>query len=128
MDTKARRDFLKQSATVLGGLGLIKVLTIIPSGAFGQSNNRRGKSAAVNLELIDPNDALAKAVNYQHSHDDVKNNALKIERGGLVFKDQFCDNCSLYTKTSEDNGRCTIFPNKLVKAKGWCNSWNKKPT
>lgn len=121
----SRREFFKTSAKVLGVIGVAKVLQLMPSKGLAETSRRRGSQSG-ELELIDPNDSLAKAVNYQHSHDAVKDASLKVERGGVAFKDQFCDNCSLYSKVSDTTGRCTIFPKKLVQGKGWCNSWNKK--
>lgn len=124
---KTRREFFKTSATAMGALGVAHLLQLIPAKGLAESSSRRrGGGGGGELELVDPNEALAKAVNYQHTHDAVKDKSLKTERGGLPFAQQFCDNCSLYTKTSDTQGRCTIFPKKLVAAKGWCSSWNKK--
>lgn len=40
--------------------------------------------------------------------------------------DQLCNNCALYTAKDANNGACSVFPNKLVAGKGWCNLWVKK--
>ncbi|MFZ6846268.1 high-potential iron-sulfur protein [Undibacterium sp. RuTC16W] len=38
---------------------------------------------------------------------------------------QECANCALYQgKSSDASGACSIFPDKLVTAKGWCSAWN----
>ena len=41
---------------------------------------------------------------------------------------QKCANCVQYTgKPKDAEGPCTIFPNKTVKAAGWCKVWMLKP-
>jgi hypothetical protein len=35
-----------------------------------------------------------------------------------------CSNCSIYGAAGADQGTCTLFPGKLVKAAGWCNAWS----
>lgn len=60
-------------------------------------------------EQLSPDDPQAKALNYVE----------KSEKEG-----QYCNNC-VHAKgdlESEWVG-CNIFPNKLVKAEGWCNVW-----
>ena len=39
---------------------------------------------------------------------------------------QFCDNCALYDKTAAEGAEwagCSLFQNRKVAAKGWCNAW-----
>jgi anaerobic selenocysteine-containing dehydrogenase len=39
-----------------------------------------------------------------------------------------CANCNLYTgKAGAADGPCGLFGGNLVKAKGWCTAWVKKP-
>ena len=39
-----------------------------------------------------------------------------------------CGGCEFYlAKPSEPWGPCTIFPRKLVAAKGWCDAFAKRP-
>jgi hypothetical protein len=41
---------------------------------------------------------------------------------------QTCANCLQYSgKPNATEGPCTIFPNKTVKAAGWCKVWMIKP-
>ena len=43
-------------------------------------------------------------------------------------KGQICENCALYTAPEgKEEGPCTIFQNRLVKAKGWCATYAPKP-
>ena len=41
---------------------------------------------------------------------------------------QLCDGCALYTTSSDEWGDCSIFPGKLVAAKGWCAAFAPKPS
>ncbi len=80
--------------------------------------------------ILSPKDPLAVPMNYVEKHADLKKPELKIERGGLAFEKQYCNNCSFYkevgTKEGSKVGSCTIFNAKLVKDQAWCASWNKK--
>lgn len=40
--------------------------------------------------------------------------------------DKHCNNCQLYTATSEERGKCQLFPQGLVAAQGYCTSWIAK--
>ena len=41
---------------------------------------------------------------------------------------QTCSSCIQYTgKAGATDGPCNIFPNKTVKAAGWCKVWVQKP-
>ena len=41
--------------------------------------------------------------------------------------DQVCANCVLYTGPAEGRGKCAVFQQGVVPAKGWCLSWAPKP-
>ena len=41
-------------------------------------------------------------------------------------KNQFCKNCALDTPSNDGWGKCQMITNGLVKATGWCGSYNKK--
>jgi hypothetical protein len=38
-------------------------------------------------------------------------------------KEEFCENCALYTRKDSASGTCSILEDRLVAAKGWCTSW-----
>ena len=80
--------------------------------------------------LVDPKDPAAQAMNYTEKHADVKKAELKIERNGVAFDAQHCNNCGFYKEVGSKDGTkvgtCTIFNGKLVKSEAWCSSWNKK--
>jgi len=41
--------------------------------------------------------------------------------------DQLCSNCFFYSGKEEGLGSCQLFQRGLVKAGGWCSSWQAKP-
>jgi hypothetical protein len=122
----SRRQFVK-TCMVAAGLAVVapKVL----------AEQKRGGGAAkpgsdLDLPLVEPGKEMAAAMNYQFKKSEIKDAKLKADRQGVKFDDQSCKNCMLYTKVGDKNGeelgKCTIFPNKLVKSTSWCASWTKK--
>ena len=43
------------------------------------------------------------------------------------YPDKLCKGCILYTAKDDAVGKCTLFPNGVVKAGGHCVSWAPKP-
>ena len=41
--------------------------------------------------------------------------------------DQICAGCVLYSGPAEGRGKCAVFQQGSVAAKGWCKSWAPKP-
>jgi len=99
-------------------------------GATSSTPPLGGETDVSKWPLVEPGKGSAVAVNYAHKHSDVKDKALKVERSGVPFEKQFCNNCGFYTKATtrngEEVGKCQIFPNQLVKSTAWCSTWNKK--
>lgn len=81
--------------TLLKGLASIPVMAAV------------GYHASASAEMVSPDDATAKALNYTE----------KSEQDG-----QTCANCKLY-QGGEKSGGCQIFAGKEVPAGGWCKSW-----
>ena len=48
------------------------------------------------------------------------------KKAGPGGENQNCANCTLYVEKGDGAGACAIFPGKLVKGAGWCNSWTAK--
>lgn len=112
---ESRRNFCKKSLAILGG-------------AFLVSESK----AAPPTVALDPKNATAVALGYHEDATKVdKAKWAKIAQPGPAQK---CSNCLLYTQgglkvAGKDGewGVCTIFPQGLVAANGWCNSWALKP-
>ncbi|MFN8792064.1 MAG: high-potential iron-sulfur protein [Bdellovibrionales bacterium] len=133
----SRRAFFTQ---VSGVLALGAISPLISSQALAEERRRArpaagGDKAAsgsgpLAQPLVDPQSDVAKAVKYVHSKADLKDATAKIERQGVAYDQQFCNNCSFYKEVGQKEGAavgsCTIFPQKLVKSQGFCTSWNKK--
>ena len=64
--------------------------------------------------LISEQDPAAQAVHYVEDASRAKNAVAGAD----------CSNCSIYGAAGADQGTCTLFPGKLVKAAGWCSSWS----
>ena len=70
-------------------------------------------SKAADQPLLSPDDPAAVKVKYTEDASQAK-----------TPKDNKCSNCALYEGTyNSTQGPCQIFPDKLVKAAGWCTAW-----
>lgn len=134
---QTRRQFARFFGVVAAGASFLGLASL-----QAQEERRRGGGggpgagpakggSAPSGSLVDPAaDPMAKNVNYVHKKADLKKADLKIEKLGVKWDQQFCDNCTLYSapgkKDGDDVGQCALFPGKLVKGKGWCTSWAKK--
>jgi hypothetical protein len=68
---------------------------------------------AANQPLVSPSGDDAKKVSYVENAKDAK-----------AAAGNNCANCGLYQGASgAAQGPCQLFPNKDVKAAGWCSSW-----
>ena len=107
-----RRNFLKN-------IGLALAAVSITSKRISFAEESRRKKNNTDLELVSENDSIAKSIAY------VTDSKKSKSSNG---KD--CASCMLYTKSKDidgkEVGKCSIFPNKLVYGKGYCNSWVKK--
>ncbi len=103
----SRRQFLRGSCA-----------TALALGGLSVSNT----ASAEDVKLTE-DDATAQALGYKHDASTV-DVAKYPKRGGEEGKKQFCDNCALYAiKEEGDWAPCSLFQNKLVAGKGWCNAW-----
>ena len=108
-DSISRRQFLRGSCATALALGGLSVSNAVHADA----------------EKITEDDPTAKALGYKHDA-----SAVDVEkfpkRAGEAGKKQFCDNCALYDKTAGADAQwapCSLFQNRPVAAKGWCNAW-----
>ena len=98
-DNRTRRRFLQK--WVLGA-------TLTPLAL-----TRLSTSQAADQPLLSPDDPAAVKVKY--TEDAAKEKSAKGNK---------CATCGLYEGTyNSTQGPCQIFPDKLVKAAGWCSSW-----
>jgi len=122
----SRRNFFKKSATFLA---FVPAATILGSGRFVSV----AEAEVTDLKPVDLESPTAKALGYVHDAEKVDTEKFP-KRAPEDTHDQFCDNCFFWTKgglevegKEGEWGLCTLFPNQVVAAKGWCNSWVVKP-
>lgn len=97
----ARRRLLSCCALLIAGAPLL----------------RRNVGAA---EMVDPNSAQAKSLNYVSDAKQAKDPKRKA--------DQFCHNCQFFQGAKDaKSAPCTVFAGKSVPAQAWCSAWVKKP-
>ena len=102
IDESRRRVF----KTVSLGLAFMPIATI-PLGI----------ALAADLPMVASDDPTAKALKY--ISDATKSTDAK--------PGSMCANCTFYQGADgSSQGGCPLFPNKAVKATGWCTSWNAK--
>lgn len=106
-----RRDFLKFS--LKAGSSAV-ALGAIPITLLAQDDK------------VTEDEALAQAMGYVL--DATKTDTEKFpKRAGDAGANQFCHNCALYAgEESDEFAPCSIFQNRLVAGKGWCNAWVAK--
>ncbi len=119
-NSSSRREFCKKSLLVLGAAPFI-AHGLTPSRAYAQGT-----------KAIAETDPQAMALGYVHDATKVDTTKFpkKKEAGG---ENQKCATCMLYVKgglkadgMEGEYGQCSIFPQGLVAANGWCNTWAKK--
>lgn len=77
--------------------------------------SRAEAADASTLPAISEQDPAAKAVQYVEDASRAKG-----AQSGAT-----CASCSLYSAPDgAKQGACTLFPNKSVKAAGWCTAWS----
>jgi hypothetical protein len=126
MFENSRRRFLKLTGGTFAGLFAAKIL--VPSIANAEAPKAAGPGAP--LVMVTEAEPLAKSLGY--SADATKVDAKKWpKRAGAEGAKQFCYSCMFYQAKGDpkktDSAPCTIFANKGVHAKAWCNSWTKNP-
>ena len=82
----------------------------------------QGLQAQQKPVALSETDAQASAMGY-------KSDANKVDKAKYprFQSGQNCPNCDLFQGDAKSgNGLCSIFPDKLVAAQGWCSAWIKK--
>ncbi|RYZ70298.1 MAG: hypothetical protein EOP05_13505 [Proteobacteria bacterium] len=115
-----RRSFLK-----LGTLGLLGAVVAAKVGAPSTAN------AQAPAGDVKETDANAKALGYYEDQSKVDAKKFPKHKSDAA-KNAHCYNCMFYMTKEADPSKtvkapCSIFANKNVKAKAWCNTWALKP-
>lgn len=115
MKTIERRQFIKTSLFALAAL-------VFPG------NLRRALAAAplpAGQNPVPANDPVATAIGYKAEVKDIDYKRYPARKKPEA-KNQFCENCALYSKVDANYGKCSMLTSGLVANKGWCGSWSKK--
>lgn len=81
---------------------------------------------AEDLPMLAEDDPTAQTLGYKADAAEVDTTKFP-KRAGADGDKQFCDTCQLYVAEGDGAaGKCSIFPGKLVAAKGWCNAFLPK--
>jgi hypothetical protein len=122
-----RRSFVQSVAAV--GAGLFAWA----GGAQAQTKRQPKKdgAAAGSAEAMCAKEAMAVSINYAPNHKAVTDAKLKVEKQGVPFDKQFCNNCMFYSsqgkdKAGKDIGKCQLLQGCHVYGEGWSTSWAKK--
>jgi hypothetical protein len=97
MDRTITRRALLKGSLVAGAL--VPVAGLFVSG-----------KAHADLPPLDPNDPAARGRDYVTKS---------------AKSDAYCGNCSLYKKTGDATGSCSLFAGKSVAYAAWCSGWVK---
>jgi hypothetical protein len=85
-----------------------------------------GQVWAADLPRLEESDPVAMALGYVEDAN-ATDTAKFPKRASEEGKTQFCDNCALYAGEADSEfAACSIFQNRLVAGKGWCNAWVAK--
>ncbi len=105
-----RRGFLKIGMKAGGGM---LALSAIPIQLLAD-------------DKVTEDEALAQAMGYKLDASTV-DTAKFPKRAGDAGATQLCNNCALYAGEADaEFAPCSIFQNRLVAGKGWCNAWVAK--
>ena len=87
--------------------------------------------SAIPLQLmaddkVTEDEALAQAMGYKLDASAVDTTKFP-KRAGDAGAAQLCNNCALFAgEVDAEFAPCSIFQNRLVAGKGWCNAWVAK--
>jgi hypothetical protein len=72
---------------------------------------------------VDESEPLAQKLGYRHDASEVDTEAFP-KRLGAQGSRQYCDNCALFGgEPGDPDAPCSIFQNRRVAGRGWCNAW-----
>ncbi len=113
-DKLTRRTLL--SVSLLGVTGL----SLVTDAASAQTK----LPAASSAPLLSPADPTAKALGYIENAQSVD-----AKKNPTYKTGQICANCLQWADKNRTAAlaKCTLFPGKMVKNKGWCKVWVKAP-
>jgi hypothetical protein len=93
-----------------------------PATPESATESSTAESPAGDMPRLEESDPQARSLGYVHDATSVDTSRYPQYAAG-----QECANCALYVGEDGDEwGGCSIFPRKLVNARGWCSVWAPK--
>jgi hypothetical protein len=92
---------------------------LLATGASTAALTRTAEAAP--LPLLDEHEPAALALGYTQNAKTVDH-----RRYPGYYGRQSCANCALIAFGTAVRRSCSLFPGKLVSARGWCKSWVKR--
>lgn len=125
-----RRGFLKQLALVIASIPMLFVAgsglsRAAEKAAAPKKDDKKGDPLPDGQKEVPATDAVAQAIGYKANVADIDYKRYP-QRKDAKNKNQFCENCALYTGVNKSWGKCSMLTSGLVAAKGWCGSYSKK--
>ena len=114
MIQQSRRNWLKGSILALVSLPFV--------GSILSACTKKGEPLPEGQTALSESDPTAQALGYLADGSKVDTAKFPKKAEG----DQTCMNCAQYTAANSAWGKCNIFPQGMVAAQGWCNSWVPK--
>ncbi len=119
----SRREFIKKAALVTVSVPCVGFLgNIISPFAYAVGKDTKVPEGQTAVSESDP---VASAIGFKHHVKDIDYTKYP-QRKKSEGKNQFCHNCSLYTRVDESWGKCQMLTSGVVSSGGWCGSWSKK--
>ncbi len=120
-----RREFIKLFGAALAAAPFAGSLATLFGSQAAQASAAKEIALPAGEKAADLNNPLVNAIGYKHAIKDIDAKRFP-QRSKPEAKNQFCENCALYTKKNEGWGKCSMISEGVVAAKGWCGSYNKK--
>lgn len=116
----SRRLFLKTISTALASIPAVLISQRFGAQWIPQlaAAPKKCGSPPAGESDADPKDPLVTALKYQ-------TDATKVKEANYK-KGQNCSSCMFYTSKDECFGKCQIIPKGVVRAAGWCSSYQVK--
>ena len=120
-----RRQFIKASAVGLLAIPVIGLFRGVQAAKAAKGAAKAASPLPSGMKAVSETDPVATAIGYKANIKDIDYEKYP-QRKKPDAKNQFCNNCALYTASNDSWGKCQMLTSGVVAGEGWCGSWNKK--
>lgn len=121
----SRRNFLKSLALVGAVIPFLGNPLRALAAEAKKGEAKKDEALPAGQKAVSESDPVAMAIGYKANIKDVDYKKYP-KRKEAAAKNDFCDNCALYTASNGGWGKCQMLTSGLVAAKGWCGSYSRK--